>query len=151
MDSGKNVINVILLEKLGKPLEDTNTEITKTSRQNTIKQQLRNIFFQTNESLIENYLFPDLDALVASSMTKDPMSKEWSCNFCGKSHKDRSRIRRHVEVHLRDHSIQYCPYCQKECSTRNSLRVHISEYHKNINQTLSVNQTFAWDRLQEYQ
>lgn len=71
----------------------------------------------------------DLDLLVAEAMLKDPATNEWRCNYCHKSHKDKARIKRHVEVHFPG-QVHFCPHCQKQCHTRNSLRVHISEYHK---------------------
>jgi len=71
----------------------------------------------------------DMDLLVAEAMLKDPATNEWRCNYCHKSHKDKARIKRHVEVHFPG-QVHFCPHCQKQCHTRNSLRVHISEYHK---------------------
>ena len=79
-----------------------------------------------------------LDTLIADAMSRDPESKEWKCNYCAKSHKDKARIKRHVEVHFPGHT-QLCPYCQKECNSRNSLRVHISDYHKHIHNNLIIN------------
>jgi len=79
-----------------------------------------------------------LDTLIADAMSRDPETKEWKCNYCAKSHKDKARIKRHVEVHFPGHT-QLCPYCQKECNSRNSLRVHISDYHKHIHNNLIIN------------
>ena len=79
-----------------------------------------------------------LDTLIADAMSRDPETKEWKCNYCAKSHKDKARIKRHVEVHFPGHT-QLCPYCQKECNSRNSLRVHISDYHQHIHNNLIIN------------
>lgn len=39
----------------------------------------------------------ELDTLISTAMYKDQDTREWRCNFCSKSHKDKARITRHVE------------------------------------------------------
>eukprot|EP00092_Neocalanus_flemingeri_P038273 GFUD01041658.1.p1 GENE.GFUD01041658.1~~GFUD01041658.1.p1 ORF type:complete len:325 (+),score=77.95 GFUD01041658.1:232-1206(+) len=70
----------------------------------------------------------DLDQMIAHAMTRDQVSREWRCNYCPKTHKDKARISRHVEVHFPGYA-QQCPYCEKELVSRNSLRNHISDVH----------------------
>ena len=76
-----------------------------------------------------SFLFLELDTLIFTAMYKDQDTREWRCNFCPKSHKDKARITRHVEIHFPGFT-QSCPYCFKELPSRNSLRVHISDAHK---------------------
>ena len=73
-------------------------------------------------------LFSELDRLIAAAMTRDQVSKEWHCNYCTKSHKDKARITRHVEVHFPGYT-QHCMFCGKELISRNALRNHISDVH----------------------
>ena len=53
----------------------------------------------------------------------------WSCKECKKSSYDKTRIRKHVEVHIP--GIYYkCPYCiGKKLSSKNSLEIHLYRTH----------------------
>ena len=88
--------------------------------------------FVTFVNFLHQYFLPELDTLISTAMYKDQVTKEWRCNFCSKSHKDKARIKRHVEIHFPGFT-QSCPYCCKELPSRNSLRVHISDAHTNVN------------------
>jgi len=76
----------------------------------------------------------DLDVVILDHMskTKNEFGKtEWVCNICGKRGVYKRAIRCHVETHL-EGAEQHCPYCEKRPKTREALRVHIMDYHKNI-------------------
>eukprot|EP00092_Neocalanus_flemingeri_P039009 GFUD01042465.1.p1 GENE.GFUD01042465.1~~GFUD01042465.1.p1 ORF type:complete len:263 (-),score=54.48 GFUD01042465.1:99-887(-) len=53
----------------------------------------------------------------------------WSCKACGKTNKDKSKIKYHVETHL--HGVSHvCSLCGKSFRSRNSLQVHSSQSHR---------------------
>ena len=54
---------------------------------------------------------------------------KYMCQTCGKTMQDKSKMKRHAEVHL-DLSHP-CIVCQKVFKSRNSLSVHYSREHKN--------------------
>ena len=58
------------------------------------------------------------------------------CTLCGKTGKDRSNMRRHVEsVHFPS-SFQFeCNYCEKVFNAKNNLYVHISTQHRTEKQS----------------
>ena len=66
--------------------------------------------------------------LIASALSKDPLTGEWICTFCKKSNKNKARISRHAEVHFPGYT-QQCPYCEKQVVSRNALRNHVSDAH----------------------
>ena len=74
---------------------------------------------QVNELTVSNY---------------DPVESKttWVCAQCNFSSRIRSTVREHIETHLSGFSHE-CPQCQKTCKTRNALRVHIVQAHKNKN------------------
>lgn len=74
--------------------------------------------------------FSDLSELVAGSMHYNSVEKVWECNICGMSNQDKSRIRRHTEIHFPGF-VHTCPQCgiQKKSST--ALRMHVHAYHTN--------------------
>jgi len=72
----------------------------------------------------------ELDELIAQAMTRNSETGEWVCIHCRKSHKNKARVSRHTETHFTGFQ-QTCPVCQRVCSSRNSLRNHMSEAHGN--------------------
>jgi len=75
----------------------------------------------------------DLDVLIAQSMSlimDESGSRVWSCNICNQTNKDKYNIRIHVETHFPGLEYQ-CPHCDKQASSREALRKHISRNHKN--------------------
>jgi DNA-directed RNA polymerase subunit RPC12/RpoP len=57
-----------------------------------------------------------------------PGLARYQCMTCGKTMADRSKMKRHAEVHL--DSAHNCIVCQRVFKTRNSLSVHYSQAHK---------------------
>ena len=76
-------------------------------------------------------LFTELDDLIAKSMSLIVDSngfRVWNCDLCQKTNKDKTYIRRHMEIHL---EFQHqCPHCEKQVQTREALRKHVYRYHK---------------------
>jgi len=58
----------------------------------------------------------------------------WQCAQCHFSSKVRSTVKEHIETHISGFSHP-CPICQKTCKTRNALRVHKIQAHKNKSQS----------------
>jgi len=81
-----------------------------------------------NSSMGGNDSNKELDMLIASALSKDPLTGEWICTFCKKSNKNKARISRHAEVHFPGYT-QQCPYCEKQLVSRNALRNHVSDAH----------------------
>ena len=58
-------------------------------------------------------------------------SRLWKCDVCGRTNKDKADIRRHMEKHF--HGFEHrCPHCNKQAKSREALRKHISNYHKDL-------------------
>jgi len=71
------------------------------------------------------------EELLVQNMTKstNQMGRtEWTCNFCGKSNSDKSKIKTHVQTHL--HLEHYCPHCGKPAKNPEALKTHIRTFHK---------------------
>ena len=61
------------------------------------------------------------------------------CTLCGKTGKDRSNLRRHVEsVHFPASFHYNCQYCEKVFNAKNTLNVHISRHHRDQKQFWNV-------------
>ena len=73
----------------------------------------------------------DLNTLLESMIARveDGGPLKYQCHTCGKTMSDRTKIKRHAEVHL--DLTHNCIVCQKQFKTRNSLSVHYSLAHKN--------------------
>ena len=74
-----------------------------------------------------------MDDIISDYMSKSKNEfgkTEWTCNLCGKHGAYKRAIKCHVEIHL-DGVEQNCPSCKKKPRTREALRVHIMDYHKN--------------------
>ena len=81
----------------------------------------------------------ELDRQVAELMVSNYDSvlgrTTWQCAQCHFSSKVRSTVKEHIETHISGFSHP-CPMCQKTCKTRNALRVHKIQAHKNKNQAM---------------
>ena len=53
----------------------------------------------------------------------------WSCKTCGFTNIRRSKVKRHVEIHI-DGLLYTCDFCHKEFRLKNSLDWHISSVHR---------------------
>ena len=53
---------------------------------------------------------------------------EWTCNHCGKSNSDKSKIKTHVQTHL--HLEHFCPHCSKPAKNPEALKTHMRTFHK---------------------
>ena len=53
----------------------------------------------------------------------------WKCKTCGKTFSNKSRLRQHVEIHVKGLSYQ-CNHCSKLCPNQKSLNNHLQETHK---------------------
>ena len=73
----------------------------------------------------------ELDDLASQSMSlvvDETGQRLWSCDLCGKTNKDKYKVRRHMETHLK---LQHpCPHCDKHPPNREALRLHIARHHK---------------------
>ena len=82
----------------------------------------------TNYNLI---CFAELEDLVSQSMSQvvdETGQRLWNCDLCNKTNKEKYKVRRHMETHLKLHHP--CPHCDKQPPNREALRLHISRYHK---------------------
>ena len=77
-----------------------------------------------------------LDALIAPHMTKvvDGLCRSvWRCLDCGKDFKLKGDMSRHVEAFHITHPGLQCDLCEKVLKTRESMRSHMNNVHKNEN------------------
>jgi len=67
--------------------------------------------------------------------SKEVGETKWKCNICLQfKHGGRNQVRNHVESKHFPNQFQYnCEYCEKSCSTKKGLEVHISEKHRYTN------------------
>ena len=72
----------------------------------------------------------DFESTINSMMEK--VGIMWHCKVCGKEYipKNKSILRRHVELNHTTGFTHTCTICQKICSTKNALGCHKRKYHK---------------------
>merc|ERR550519_527038 len=72
----------------------------------------------------------ELDALIANSMSAstEARGRIWSCNVCGVTNRDKTKMKRHVETHM-EGFVHSCPYCNQQMKTRRTLKVHLERVH----------------------
>ena len=56
----------------------------------------------------------------------------WKCKVCGKIAKLKGNIKQHAESHIEGVS-HICHICNKLSTTRNSLQMHMKNYHAEFN------------------
>ena len=81
--------------------------------------------------LANNICLLELEELLVQNMTKstNQMGRtEWTCNHCGKSNSDKSKIKTHVQTHL--HLEHFCPHCSKPAKNPEALKTHMRTFHK---------------------
>jgi len=71
----------------------------------------------------------ELNAVVDTMIQKEEGGR-YSCLQCGKTMSDKSKIKRHAEIHL-DMSHP-CIVCQKVFKTRNVLATHYTREHPEV-------------------
>ena len=94
---------------------------------------LPNSFFNTSIFIADA---GDIDQLVDKQLINNS-NGTFSCGICGTiKATTRQNMRSHIETHL---SLRFtCDVCNKEYSTRNSLRVHKSSLHKNVKDNRNI-------------
>ena len=70
----------------------------------------------------------DLNAALEAMVQKEGGGR-YSCLQCGKNMADKSKIKRHAEIHL--NMAHPCIVCQKVFKTRNVLATHYTREHPN--------------------
>ena len=87
---------------------------------------------ESHDTLVEMYYDDAEESKVLEVRIGELMERGddgWSCKACGKTNKDKSKIKYHVETHL--HGVSHtCPICGKSCSSKNTLNNHISLKHR---------------------
>ena len=63
------------------------------------------------------------------TVVDDLGSRVWTCDFCNRTNKDKTYIKKHVETHF-DGFEHHCPLCGKQSKSRNAMRMHMANYHK---------------------
>jgi len=73
----------------------------------------------------------DLEKFIADNCIKDQVTNRWSCGLCGQTG-GKLDVSRHIEAkHVSLPNLK-CDICHKESKTRDSLRRHMTKYHKEI-------------------
>ena len=70
----------------------------------------------------------DLNAALEAMIQKEGGGR-YSCLECGRNMADKSKIKRHAEIHL--NIAHSCIVCQKVCNTRAVLAMHYTREHPN--------------------
>ena len=71
----------------------------------------------------------ELDAQIHSMMYKG--DKAWHCAVCDRTSRGKINISRHIEAtHLENHPGINCEICGETVRTRNALRQHRADRHK---------------------
>ena len=70
----------------------------------------------------------DLNAALEAMVQKEGGGR-YSCLQCGKNMADKSKIKKHAEIHL--DMTHPCIVCQKMCKTRSALAMHYKREHPN--------------------
>ena len=75
-----------------------------------------------------------LDEQISRSKEKGAPST-YTCKTCGKTMTDKTKMRRHVELHL--DLKHFCTICHKNFNTRNALSQHYYNHHgQNVSHTV---------------
>jgi len=71
----------------------------------------------------------DLNAILESMISRCEGEErlKYMCNTCGKTMTDKTKMKRHAEVHI--DALHSCVMCHKQFQTRNALAIHTSRYH----------------------
>ena len=87
---------------------------------------------ESHDTLVEMYYDDAEESKVLEVRIGELMERGddgWSCKACGKTNKDKSKIKYHVETHL--HGVSHtCAICGKSCRSKNTLNNHISLKHR---------------------
>ena len=78
--------------------------------------------------LVENT--DKLDEQINSMMQRIEGSKTWSCTVCGKTTRDKTNVRQHIEANHIEGATHPCKLCGKISRSRNGLTNHALIYHK---------------------
>jgi hypothetical protein len=63
------------------------------------------------------------------SMTEKTIKGEYTCTVCGKTRRNKTDIRRHIETHI-EGVPHPCNLCGKVSRSSNALKTHVSAYHR---------------------
>lgn len=87
------------------------------------------VSFKEDEVTLSSY--EDYQVKVASLMEKvdGPNNRvTWFCRECRKNNSDKTRIRKHVEIHIQDLMFQ-CLYCEAKRKCSGNMDVHVYKTH----------------------
>merc|ERR1712179_140932 len=139
LDAAKE-LKVIGIE-LEREVQDINhaESITDVIKEDMIKGSGEDLDESTNTTEKSEMVFDDDDMSDKSDVEQHtyPMIErnhegQWECKVCCKKFKrDRWKMRRHEETHIRDVSYA-CKICSKTSQSRNALNVHIYNTHSKV-------------------
>ena len=99
---------------------------TLSNLRNSVEESLEN-----KNSIVQTEDYHNLDEKLNQMFSRD-QSGMFSWHHCPKKSNKTTNIRVHVETHVE--GLQFdCNFCSKPQRSRNSLRNHISKYHKTQN------------------
>ena len=77
-------------------------------------------------SLSFKYDNSELNEIINSMLER--VSGIWTCTKCGKTARDTTNLKKHIETHIEGLSHP-CGYCGKTFGSRNGLQTHVSRNH----------------------
>ena len=87
------------------------------------------IFFLNSSGLTIELSHEDFDAYVDANSARDQFSKLWHCSLCSHQCLHKLDMSRHIESKHVNLPELNCDVCGKASKTRNSLRMHMKNYH----------------------
>ena len=70
---------------------------------------------------------------VAASYMMLLSNNEYQCSGCEHRSKFKNNMIKHIDSKHIHHGPESCPFCQKQCSSKQALQKHISRYHRVLN------------------
>ena len=103
-----------------------NEDTTKNLKSKEVT--LFNDFYGTDAKLSASFKDENTELNAAINSILERVDGAWKCMKCGKTGKDKTQVKRHVETHIKGFSHP-CGFCGKILRSRNSLNVHITVNH----------------------
>ena len=83
--------------------------------------------------ILGNTFLSNRNSEVAASYMLLLSNNEYQCSVCEHRSKFKNNMIKHIDSKHIHHGPESCPFCQKQCSSKQALQKHISRYHRDLN------------------
>ena len=83
--------------------------------------------------ILGNTFLSNSNSEVAASYMMLLSNNEYQCSVCEHRSKFKNNMIKHIDSKHIHHGPESCPFCQKQCSSKQALQKHISRYHRDLN------------------